>query len=316
MPWPAGLARTGLSLCGQPLMFLRSFPGFLRVVSARKQATVLGANSKERRLRLGDLRGYFPALLVALLLTALPTAFAQTATTTTLAVTSGGSAATSIASGTVVTLTATVTAGSTPVTPGLVKFCDATATYCEDSHLLGTAQLISAGTATFKFEPANGNHSYKAVFVGTKTYMGGSSSAAALSVTGPTTLTTIVETGSEEEQGGVLGWNLTATVIGSGSMPPSGTISFIDTADGNTALATSALTAQAAGPTWSNTGFFGPTGPSAMAVGDFNGDGIPDVAVLDYPQATVTVVPANGQRKDFWDRSRLRSMEQNPWPWR
>jgi hypothetical protein len=46
---------------------------------------------------------------------------------------------TTVASGSVVTLTATVKAGSAAVTLGQVKFCDATATYCEDPAVLGTA---------------------------------------------------------------------------------------------------------------------------------------------------------------------------------
>jgi hypothetical protein len=49
------------------------------------------------------------------------------ATTTTLAITNGDSAVTTIATGTVVTLTATVLAGAAPVTVGQVKFCDAAA---------------------------------------------------------------------------------------------------------------------------------------------------------------------------------------------
>ena len=49
---------------------------------------------------------------------------APAATTTTLAVTSGGGAVTTVASGSVVTLTATVMAGTAPVTIGQVKFCD------------------------------------------------------------------------------------------------------------------------------------------------------------------------------------------------
>ena len=57
-----------------------------------------------------------------------PAAWATPAsTTTTLTVTSGGSDVTSVASGTVVTLTATVVSGSTKVTPGQVRFCDASA---------------------------------------------------------------------------------------------------------------------------------------------------------------------------------------------
>jgi hypothetical protein len=65
--------------------------------------------------------------------------------------TSGGSPVTSVAAGVVVTLTATVTAAGAPVTAGQVSFCDASATYCIDIHLLATAQVTSNGTAIFKF---------------------------------------------------------------------------------------------------------------------------------------------------------------------
>ena len=145
------------------------------------------------------------------------------ATATTLAVTSGGSAVTTVASGSVVTLIATVTAGGTPVTPGQVKFCDATAAHCEDIHLLATAQLTSAGTTTYKFRPAVGSHSYKAVFAGTPkgapAYASSSSTAAALTVTGPGPSTTTIT------QGGSVGnYTLTATVGGIGSAAPTPTV--------------------------------------------------------------------------------------------
>jgi hypothetical protein len=102
------------------------------------------------------------------------TAFAgtQPATSTALAVTSGGNPVTSVPSGSVVTLKASVTAGGTPVTVGQVNFCEALATYCTDIHVLGPAQLTSAGTAELKFRPGIGSHSYKAVFAGTNTYAG------------------------------------------------------------------------------------------------------------------------------------------------
>jgi hypothetical protein len=229
-------------------------------------------------------------------------AFAGTPTAATLTISSGGSRVTSVPSGTVVTLTATVTAGTALVSPGLVKFCDATAAYCEDIHILGTAQLTSAGTATFKFLPAAGGRSYKAVFVGTKSYAGSASSTAALSVTGSATVTSIAETGDEEEEGGELGWNLTATVSGAGSTPPTGTVSFIDAADGNTVLAMAALTAQPAGLTWSNPlGTVTNSTLAAIVVGDFNGDGIPDLAVAcggtnaEQDNGTVTVLLGNGK---------------------
>ena len=66
---------------------------------------------------------------------------------------------TSIAAGSVVMLTAAVRADSAAVTVGQVSFCDATAKYCTDIHLLGMAQLTSAGTAVLKLRPGIGSHS-------------------------------------------------------------------------------------------------------------------------------------------------------------
>lgn len=65
-------------------------------------------------------------------------ALASTPTTTTLALTSGGTA---------VTLSATVKAGGSPAAVGRVKFCDAAAARCEDLAVLGTAQLTATGKA-------------------------------------------------------------------------------------------------------------------------------------------------------------------------
>jgi trimeric autotransporter adhesin len=67
----------------------------------------------------------------------LPAWAAPATTTTTLSVTSAGNAVATVTSGTVVTLTATVITGSTPVAPGQINFCDATAKSCTDIHLLG-----------------------------------------------------------------------------------------------------------------------------------------------------------------------------------
>ena len=89
------------------------------------------------------------------------------ATTTTLTISSAGAPVSTVASGSAVTLTAAVQSNGAPVTAGTVNFCDATAAHCTDIHLLGTAQLTPAGTASLKFIPGIGNHSYKAVFTGT-----------------------------------------------------------------------------------------------------------------------------------------------------
>jgi hypothetical protein len=158
------------------------------------------------------------------------------ATTTTLAVTSAGSPVTSVSSASMVTLTATVGAGSTAVTAGQVNFCDATAAYCEDIHILGSAQLTSAGTAVLNFIPGIGSHSYKAVFAGTSSNAKSASNASPLQVTGSFASTNTIA------QSGVAGnYTLTATVAGQGPLAPTGTVSFLDTSNANSSLGTAAL---------------------------------------------------------------------------
>ena len=65
--------------------------------------------------------------------------------TTTLVATSGGGTVTTVESGSVITLTATVKTGAAAVTRGQVNFCDAAATYCTGTHLLGSGALPQGG---------------------------------------------------------------------------------------------------------------------------------------------------------------------------
>jgi hypothetical protein len=213
------------------------------------------------------------------------------ATTTALTVTSAGAPVTSIAAGSVVTLTAAVSAGSTTLTAGQVWFCDATAAYCEDIHLLGTAQLTSAGTAVLKFIPATGIHSYKAVFAGTQSNAGSSSSAAALAVT-----SAIASTTTLAQSGAAGNYTLTATVTAQGLLSPTGNVSFQDTSSGNAVVGTAALGPQGIVLSWQNPS--SPTTgsqPQRIATGDFNGDGIPDLAVANYSSSSaVTILLGKG----------------------
>jgi hypothetical protein len=221
----------------------------------------------------------------------------EASTSITLAVISGGTAVTSVASGSVVALTATVKSGSATVTVGLVSFCDASAAYCTDIHLLGTAQLTSAGTAVLKFVPSIGTHSYKAVFAGTPkgatAYAGSASSDLALSVTGTfPTATTIAASGS------VGNYSLTATVAATSNalgLAPIGTVSFLDTTSNNRVLGTAMLGTRTTVPSFLNSST-PPAGDLAWsaAVGDFNGDGIPDLAVANYGDGTVSILLGNG----------------------
>ena len=209
-------------------------------------------------------------------------AFARTATTTSLVVTSGGIVVTSVKAGSVVTLTATVQAGSTKVTQGQVNFCDATAPHCADIHILATEQLTSSGTATYNFRPGIGKHNYKAVFVGTNSYASSTSSVAPLKVTGTipklATATTIDQTGSW----GAFVLSATVTEIGN-TAAPTGTISFLDSNHGNANLGTGALGPATRDVNWTTVDTSAPNlAGVSYAVTDLNGDGIPDLFVEDY----------------------------------
>ena len=197
-----------------------------------------------------------------------------------------------VASGTPVTLTASVTANGAAVSPGQVTFCDAAATFCEDEAVLGTAQLASNGSASIKLLLSIGTHSIKVVFAGTEAAAGSSSAAQSLIVTGkhPTT-TAIASSGSPGN------YTLTATVTGYEDIGAglSGNVSFLAASNGNTVLGiaplgTSILTQGF--PMWTSnaTGF----NPDSVTVGDFNGDGKPDLVVTNFDIGTVSVFLGRG----------------------
>jgi hypothetical protein len=231
------------------------------------------------------------AHLVAFLVIASPFLLkADAATTTTLTISAAGTplgSNASVPTGTVVTLTAAVSAGSTAPTAGVVNFCDATALSCTDVHLIGTAQLTSAGTATLIFSPSPGSHSYKAVFAGTPnaatSWTASSSGSVTLTVSGLyPSVTTIIQQSSP----GPL-----SALVGSVSLnAPTGTVSFVDASDSNAVLASSTLSAATIGlqflpPSIDGTGkqgesfHGGPPGYSVI-VGDLNRDGHQDLVVL------------------------------------
>lgn len=253
--------------------------GFLRLVSS-------SCSFAERRANWAVIQRWpvTAGVCAALALGILSPCFAQskTATGTTLSITEGTSPATTVAAGTVVTLTATVTAGAGPVPPGLVKFCDATAAYCQDIHIVGTAQLTSAGTAAIKVRPGIGSHSYKAVFVGTTGCAGSSSGVAALAVTGA--IPPLASAATISQTGNWGAYTLSATVTETGNTaPPTGTVSFLDTNNGNAVLGTGTLGSATRRVAWTNVNTSAPNLAGVYyAVADLNGDGIPDLFVQDY----------------------------------
>ncbi len=208
----------------------------------------------------------------------------QVASVTTLSIMAGGTAVTTITSGLVTTLTATVTANGAPVTKGTVNFCDSTATYCTDSHLLGPAQITSSGTAVLRLVPSIGGHSYKAVFVGTSAYSTSSSSTSTLGVSGtyPTT-TTLASSGSKGN------YTLTGTTSSISSAAPSGSISFSDNTNSNYLLGTGSL--KSLGDAFSLTAgspIASGSDVQSIMLADFNGDGFLDAALLTYNPTTST----------------------------
>ena len=209
----------------------------------------------------------------------------QTATATTLTLSSGSSP---VAPNTKVTATATVTVGSTPVTTGQVNFCNTTATLCDAIHLLGTAQLTSAGTAVLQFIPGAGSHSYKAVFAGTNSNAPSASAASSVAATA-SSATTIAQSGSAGN------YTLTGTVTGNGAVAPTGKVSFIDT---SSTVTLGSATLSSGTPSFSLNPLQPPiavgTGPQSVVTGDFNGDGIPDLAVVNAYASTITVLLGNG----------------------
>jgi len=223
----------------------------------------------------------------------LPAWAAPAPTITTLSVISGGNAVASVASRSVVTLTATVMAGSTLVTPGQVNFCDATAKFCTDIHLLGTAQLTANGTATLKFRPGVGSHSYKAVLAEPADLGPSASTASSLTVmasqgTGQLATTTYLEASGVPNI-----FSLTATVPGNGNTLPTGMVSFVDASNENAMLGTSALTSET-GAVFAGSSLLPVasqnSGNTALTA-DFNGDGIPDLVILG---SGVSVLLGNG----------------------
>ena len=177
------------------------------------------------------------AALVLLSAMLIPVARADTAaaTTTTLTISS-----TTVPYKTPVILTATVTAGNSPVGAGFVLFCDATAPYCENNTALGRVQLTSANaTAVVKIGSGPlGAHSYKAVYRANNNYASSVSDPVSYTVEGTySTTTTILSSGK------VGSYTLASTISGIGSLlaAPSGDVSFLDTSAGNKILGVQAL---------------------------------------------------------------------------
>ena len=198
------------------------------------------------------------------------------ASTTTLVV-----APATVAAGGTVVFTATVTSNGSPVTAGAVIFCKVPAAQCEDLSIVGTAQVGNGGTATLPVVMGIGSYSIQAVFQGIGTGLGASaSSPQTLTVTGLYPTTT-----NFGRSGGPDTYTVKSTITSYGGVPRTGTVNFRGTYLGNPFfLASVPISSAQNDPSFVRV----PQPPlptnfqnTVVASGDFNGDGRPDLAIVD-----------------------------------
>jgi hypothetical protein len=195
--------------------------------------------------------------------------------------------------GTPITLTASVkSAAGVAAQSGQIEFCNAAATLCAGTAVLGTAQVTSQGTATQKIVLPVASYSVKAIYVGNSLLLGSASSSLPLSVTGTTATTTALTSATTNTAGT---YNLSATVTGNGAHPLTGSVNFLDTT-ANTTLGTGTL-----GASTTTVAFNGSAlpvqglDPYNAAIGDFNGDGNQDLALVEAGSGQVQILLGNGK---------------------
>ena len=261
-------------------------------ISSSRYTGPIAVNSSETLQAIAIASGYSASALASATYSIVPTA---AATTTTLSITESGQAVNTATQGSLLTLTATVTTGSGVATTGQINFCDATAAFCSDIHLLGTAQLSSTGTAVMTMRAAPGQHSYKAVFPGTpngQTSLASSSSSPwSLAVQALPITTT-----SSLSVSGTNPFTLTCTVAGhalNGIAGPTGTITFTDQAT-NSVLGTAALGSAVQAPSsLPHVDYTTGSNPAAVVYGDFNGDGVQDLVIANQGSNSVSILLGN-----------------------
>ena len=202
------------------------------------------------------------------------------------------SAGTSVNTGSAVNLV--VSTGPAQVSvPNVVGDTQAAAT----TAITGAGLVVGTVSTASSSTVASGNVISENPSAGTSVNTG---SAVNLVVsTGPalaaSTTTSIAQSGSPGN------YTLTATVVGSGTLAtaPTGTVSFLDTSNGNAVLGTATLGGGTSGAlTWINTQTPATEpAPQSIVVGDFNGDGIPDIAVGSNGYVSVLIGNGDGTFK-------------------
>jgi hypothetical protein len=201
--------------------------------------------------------------------------------------------ANTVDAGKAVTFTAHVSAGGTAVAPGIVLFCNAAAPVCAGAAVLASAVLNTQGTAARTLMLPAGSYAVAASFVGTTPYPASRSVAQTLTVKGASNYVTKATLTSVT--GGSGSFALGASLSSHAATAPTGSLVFTETT-GTLALGPVGLPDTPLG------GYqpFGlittgaKSGPNDLAIGDFNGDGIPDLVTPDSATGAVAVFLGKG----------------------
>jgi hypothetical protein len=215
------------------------------------------------------------------------TVTSATATTTALSV-----VPTTSAYGTSATLTATVMAGNSPATSGVV-------TFTAGSLTLGTANINASGVASLSVKPAVGVYSVIAAYAGTATqgmpngFAPSTSAGTALTITKAST--TAVLTSSNANAGTGVNVTLTATVstVATGVTAPGGLVTFMN---GTTSLGTATVGAGGMATLVTSFSTAGIDSLTAVYAGDTNYTGSTSAALMQVavtPSFTVAASPAS-----------------------
>ncbi len=209
-----------------------------------------------------------------------------TVVASTTATTLSASPPSPVPAGQVITLTATVTTGSSPVTVGTVTFSNGT-------QVLGTVQMVqsgqAAGTATLKTRFAPGSLTLVAQYDGTKSFQSSQSSPQPYTVTGTEpTISTLSATPDGNN------YDFALSVFGFGFPPLSGSGSLNNLTQGGINLGTIQLPGPLMSTFQPQQAYSTGNNPTGVAIGDFNGDGIGDLAVSNLGDNTVSVLLGKG----------------------
>ena len=206
-------------------------------------------------------------------------------TTTTLSLSTATAAV-----GQIVTLTATVTTIE-PLVPGTVTFVDSNGGVVGHAQIVGeyaaAGYYTSNATISRPFPP--GTHSIVANYDGTPGYTASSSTAQPLTISGTEpSLTTLTAQANGTNPANS---DLTATVFGSGPQTPGGTVNFNDLTAG-TLLG--AVTSSGTTSSFQMSQFSSGSANGQVVTGDFNGDGIVDLAVTDHGSVDILLGKPDG----------------------